>query len=146
MLLAPPIEDHVLVGLVYAVIANDGQVLDGCGWSVGEEGPAAWVGAGIGASLEDGMVRGFDIRVAVSNPSSETKPTFTLHGHDKAVCKVSYNPAAPNLLATGSTDKMVKLWDLTNNQPSCVASRSPKLIWDTLLDAAVSQRFGKYRK
>ncbi|PKI38931.1 hypothetical protein CRG98_040703 [Punica granatum] len=88
------------------------------------------------ASLEDGMVRGFDIRVAVSNPSSETKPTFTLHGHDKAVCKVSYNPAAPN----------VKLWDLTNNQPSCVASRSPKLIWDTLLDAAVSQRFGKYRK
>ncbi|PKI74157.1 hypothetical protein CRG98_005395, partial [Punica granatum] len=66
----------------------------------------------------------------------------------------------------------VKLWDLANNQPSCVASRSPKLgalfsvsfsedspfllamggskgileIWDTLSDTAVSQRFGKYRK
>ncbi|RXH80957.1 hypothetical protein DVH24_004871 [Malus domestica] len=77
-------------------------------------------------SLEDGTIKGFDIRAATSAPTSESKPSFTLHAHDKAVCSISYNPAAPNLLATGSTDKMVKLWDLSNNQPSCISSRNPK--------------------
>ncbi|KAJ0088843.1 hypothetical protein Patl1_32541 [Pistacia atlantica] len=79
-------------------------------------------------SLEDGTVKGFDIRTAKSDPASESQPSFTLHAHDKAVCSISFNRLAPNLLATGSTDKMVKLWDLSNNQPSCVGSRNPKAV------------------
>ncbi|KAF5206782.1 Periodic tryptophan protein 1-like protein, partial [Thalictrum thalictroides] len=77
-------------------------------------------------SLEDGTVQGFDVRGAASDPASGCKPCFTLHAHDKAVTTVSYNASAPKLLATGSTDTTVKLWDLSNNQPSCVASNSPK--------------------
>ncbi|CAA2968410.1 periodic tryptophan 1 homolog, partial [Olea europaea subsp. europaea] len=73
-------------------------------------------------SLENGMVMGFDIRTASSDP----KPSFTLHAHDKKVCTISYNSLVPNLLATGSIDKTVKLWDLTNNKPSCIASQNPK--------------------
>ncbi|KAF9612799.1 hypothetical protein IFM89_004209 [Coptis chinensis] len=65
-------------------------------------------------SLQDGTVQGFDVRGAASNPDSGCKPCFTLHAHDEA------------LLATGSIDKMVKLWDLSNSQPSCVASNNPK--------------------
>ncbi|GMH10507.1 hypothetical protein Nepgr_012348 [Nepenthes gracilis] len=121
-------------------------------------------------SLENGMVQGFDIRAACSNPASELKPSFTVHAHDKAVCSISYNPSAPNLLASGSTDKMVKLWDLSNNQPSCVSSRNPKAgaifsisfsedspfllaiggskgkleLWDTLSDVAVARRYSSY--
>lgn len=136
-------------------------------------------------SLEDGIVKGFDIRTAKSDSSSDLSSTFTLHAHDKPVSSVSYNPSAPNvcvfkiwflwpmimyfsltvsywttffmqLLATGSMDKtvmvksillvfcilcrlkfilsstyylsQVKLWDLSNNQPSCVASKSPKAV------------------
>ncbi|KAL8136462.1 hypothetical protein V2J09_002463 [Rumex salicifolius] len=119
-------------------------------------------------SLENGMIQGFDIRTASSDPDAKQKPSFTLHAHDKAVCTISYNPAAPNLLATGSTDKMVKLWDLSNLQPSCVASRNPKAgaifsvsfcddkpfvlaiggskgklqVWDALSDDAVAQKYG----
>ncbi|GMY22611.1 periodic tryptophan protein 1 homolog [Fagus crenata] len=116
---------------------------------------------------------GFDVRAAKSDAAaSVSKPSFTLHAHDKAVCTVSYNPSAPNLLATGSEDKMVKLWDLSNNQPSCIASTNPKAgavfsvsfsedspfllaiggskgnleVWDTLSDAAVQRRFGNYIK
>ncbi|XP_061953685.1 uncharacterized protein LOC133676120 [Populus nigra] len=119
-------------------------------------------------SLEDGTVQGFDIRAAKSGSASDLKPSFTLHAHDKAVCTISYNPLAPNLLATGSTDKMVKLWDLSNNQPSCLVSKYPKAgaifsvsfsednpfllaiggskgtleLWDTLSEAEVARRFG----
>ncbi|KAK9164231.1 hypothetical protein Syun_005133 [Stephania yunnanensis] len=123
-------------------------------------------------SLEDGTVQSFDVRAAASNPASGCKPCFTLHAHDKAVSTVSFNPAAPKMLATGSTDKTVKLWDLANNQPSCVASRNPKAgavfsisfsedspfllaiggskgslqIWDTLTETGIAQRFGKNSK
>lgn len=119
-------------------------------------------------SLENGMVTGYDIRTASSDVSSQSKPCFTLHAHDKAVCAIAYNRLAPNLLATGSMDKMVKLWDLSN-APSCIASNNPKAgavfsisfsedcpftlaiggskgklqMWDTLSDAEVSRRFGK---
>ncbi|URE43054.1 Periodic tryptophan protein 1 [Musa troglodytarum] len=74
-------------------------------------------------SLENGTVQGFDVR-ASSDSGSSSKPSFILHAHDKAVSAVSFNRAAPNFVATGSTDKMVKLWDLSNNQPSCVASQN----------------------
>ncbi|CAN1273880.1 Uncharacterized WD repeat-containing protein C17D11.16, partial [Linum perenne] len=121
-------------------------------------------------SLEDGTVQGFDIRTATCGVTCDLKPSYTIHAHDKAVCTVAYNPSVPNLLATGSTDKTVKVWDILNNQPSCVASNNPKAVrvkevysqlasqrmmaiggskgrlqvWDTLSDAAVSTRFGDY--
>ncbi|VVB12529.1 unnamed protein product [Arabis nemorensis] len=121
-------------------------------------------------SLEDGTVKGFDIRTAESGSDAELKPSFTLQAHDqdKGVSSISYNISAPNLLATGSMDKTVKLWDLTNNEPSCIAIHKPKAgavfsisfsadnpfllaiggskgelhVWDTLLDATVARRFG----
>ncbi|KAK6248781.1 hypothetical protein QUC31_020346 [Theobroma cacao] len=65
-------------------------------------------------TLEDGTIRGYNIRAAKSDPSFESKPSFTLHAYDMTACTLSYNPAAPNLLATGSVDKMVKFWDLSN--------------------------------
>ncbi|KAK7320267.1 hypothetical protein VNO77_29588 [Canavalia gladiata] len=118
-------------------------------------------------SLEDGIVKCFDIRTAQADSTSEQCSTFTLHAHDKAVTSLSYNLSAPNLLATGSMDKTVKLWDLSNNQPSCVASKSPKVgavfsisfsednpfllaiggskgklqVWDTLSDSGISRRY-----
>ncbi|KAI3926482.1 hypothetical protein MKW92_010590 [Papaver armeniacum] len=122
-------------------------------------------------SLEDGTVQGFDVRVASTNPPTAcVEPSFTLHAHDKPVTSISYCPTAPKLLATGSTDKMVKLWDLSNNQPSCVASKNLKAgsvfstsfsedcpfllavggskgdlqVWDTLTENEVARRFGKY--
>ncbi|EYU20577.1 hypothetical protein ABFS82_08G084500 [Erythranthe guttata] len=121
-------------------------------------------------SLENGTVTGFDIRTASSELSSQLKPSFTLHAHDKAVCTIVYNSLVPNLLATGSEDKMVKLWDLSDQQPSCIASKNPKAgavfsisfsqdspftlaiggakgklqLWDTLSDPDIAKRYGKY--
>ncbi|KAL1364745.1 hypothetical protein AAHE18_03G239000 [Arachis hypogaea] len=124
-------------------------------------------------SLEDGTVKCFDVRTAMSESTSDLSSTFTLHAHDKAVTSVSYNVSAPNLLATGSMDKMVMLWDLSNNQPSVVASKNSNAVravfsisfsednpfvlaigglegklqvWDTLSESAVSQRYENYNK
>ncbi|KAM3353792.1 hypothetical protein ACQJBY_024771 [Aegilops geniculata] len=119
-------------------------------------------------SLENGTVQAFDTRTASSH-SNCGQPMFTLHAHDKAVSSISFTPSTPNLLATGSTDNTVKLWDLSNNQPSCVASLNPNLgaifsvsfsndspfllacggskgklkVWNTLLDPAVASKVGK---
>lgn len=49
-------------------------------------------------SLEDGTIKGFDIRTAKSDPDSTSQQSsFTLHAHDKAVCTISYNPLVPNV-------------------------------------------------
>lgn len=40
---------------------------------------------------------------------------------------MSFCPAAPGLLATASTDKIAKLWDVADNQPKLLASKEPKL-------------------
>ncbi|XP_058006041.1 uncharacterized WD repeat-containing protein C17D11.16 isoform X2 [Hevea brasiliensis] len=158
----------------HSVVMKDGRIPThpGFKWSVTADVESlAWdphSNHSFVVSLEDGTVQGFDIRAAKSDSTSDSKPSFTLHAHDKAVCTVSYNPSVPNLLATGSTDKMVKLWDLSNNQPSCVASKNPKAgavfsisfsedspfllaiggskgkleVWDTSSDAGISRRFG----
>ena len=47
--------------------------------------------------MEDGTVQGFDVRTAKSDSASESKPAFTLHAHDRAVCAISYNPLVPNV-------------------------------------------------
>jgi periodic tryptophan protein 1 len=78
-------------------------------------------------SLEDGTVKGFDIRAAQSGSDSDLNPTYTIQAHaqDRGVSSISYNISTPNLLATGSMDKSVKLWDLSNNEPSCIATHQP---------------------
>lgn len=160
----------------HTLVMKDGRIPshDGFKWSVSADVESvAWDPHNehfFVASLEDGTVDSFDIRSAASNSSS--KPVFTLHAHDKAVSTITYNTLAPNLIATGSMDKMVKLWDLSNNQPSCIASHKPKAgavfsisfsvddpfllaiggskgklgMWDTLSDAGVSKKFGSYRR
>ncbi|KAI9087384.1 hypothetical protein K1719_030704 [Acacia pycnantha] len=56
-------------------------------------------------SLENGMVKGIDVR-AIQSDSTSQSTVFTLHAHDEAFTSVSYNLSAANLLATVSMDKM----------------------------------------
>ncbi|KAF2290797.1 hypothetical protein GH714_015494 [Hevea brasiliensis] len=69
-------------------------------WSV-TAGIRAWHGIPtltlICVSLEDGTVQGFDNWAVKSDSPSDSKPSSTLHAHDKAVCRVSYNPSVPNV-------------------------------------------------
>jgi len=75
-------------------------------------------------SAEDGMVAAYDARKGAGSA-----PLFRLHAHEKPTCALSFSPsaAAPGLMATGSTDKKVKVWDVAaatsgSGAPECLAT------------------------
>ncbi|EJU05026.1 WD40 repeat-like protein [Dacryopinax primogenitus] len=94
--------------------------------------PTAGVGAIVGAdvealrwdpwdanrfyvSLENGIVLNFDARTLPTDLSSPSPAQFTLSAHDGAVSALDVNPHIRGCLATGGTDKMIKVWNI--NEP-----------------------------
>ncbi|POR31998.1 Putative WD repeat-containing protein [Tolypocladium paradoxum] len=75
------------------------------------------------ASTESGAMHYHDIRNAPSKPSS-TKSVWTLQAHDESVSSFDVNSVIPGFMATGSTDRTVKLWNITPTGPSMVVSRN----------------------
>jgi periodic tryptophan protein 1 len=74
-------------------------------------------------STENGVIHYHDIRNAPSDPTA-TKPVWTLQAHDESVSSFDINPIIPGFMATGSTDKTVKLWNIQPTGPSMVVSRN----------------------
>jgi len=69
-------------------------------------------------STEDGLVKCFDAR------QSGSKELFTLQAHDGPVSALDVNPLVTDCILTGSVDKQVRIWNIANNQPTCVLSRN----------------------
>ncbi|EEU48619.1 uncharacterized protein NECHADRAFT_74945 [Fusarium vanettenii 77-13-4] len=74
-------------------------------------------------STENGVIHYHDIRNAPSDPT-HTKAVWTLQAHDESVSSFDINPVVPGYMATGSTDKTVKLWNIQPTGPSVVVSRN----------------------
>ncbi|KAI0600157.1 WD40 repeat-like protein [Biscogniauxia sp. FL1348] len=119
-------------------------------------------------STENGIIHYHDIRNAPSNPSA-SKPVWTLQAHDESLSSFDINAHIPGYMATGSTDKTVKLWNIQPTGPAMVVSRNldvgkvfattfapdPEVafrlavagskgtmhVWDTSTNAAVRQAF-----
>jgi periodic tryptophan protein 1 len=74
-------------------------------------------------TTESGTVHYYDARIV---PSDEgfSKPVWTLQAHDGAVSAFDINPTVPDFLATGSDDKQVKLWNVSDSRPTMVVSRN----------------------
>lgn len=119
-------------------------------------------------TTDGGMVYCHDARNAPATPEA-SKPLWSLQAHDSSVSSFDINPRIPGFLATGSTDKHVKLWNIVDNKPSMVVSRKTEVgkifsttfapdqevgfrlavagskgvvqIWDTSTNAAVRRAF-----
>ncbi|KAJ4421666.1 rRNA-processing protein [Neurospora sp. IMI 360204] len=73
-------------------------------------------------STENGIIHYFDARNATKDPAV-SKSVWKLQAHDESVSSFDLNPVIPGYMATGSTDKTVKLWNITAEGPSLVVSR-----------------------
>ncbi|KAF7773214.1 hypothetical protein Agabi119p4_5381 [Agaricus bisporus var. burnettii] len=75
-----------------------------------------WESYGFYVSLENGLVLNFDARSLPSNLDKPSPARFTLSAHDGAVSSIDINPHIRGCIATGGTDKMVKVWNLLDDQ------------------------------
>ncbi|KAK5124270.1 hypothetical protein LTR85_001973 [Meristemomyces frigidus] len=74
-------------------------------------------------STENGILHCFDARQLPSTPE-KSKATWRLQAHEKSLSSFSINPAVPGFIATASTDRTVKLWNVAEGGgPSMVVSR-----------------------
>ncbi|XP_064628695.1 periodic tryptophan protein 1 homolog [Lineus longissimus] len=71
------------------------------------------------ASSDQGFVYLLDVRT--------DKTVFTLSAHTGAVTGLCLSSQVPNLLVTGSADKLVKVWDIQDNKPEMVMEKNFKL-------------------
>lgn len=74
-------------------------------------------------TTENGIIHFDDIRSAPASPEA-SKAVWTLQAHDESISSFDVNPVIPGFLATGSTDKTVKLWSVQAKGPSMVVSRN----------------------
>ncbi|KAK6359935.1 hypothetical protein TWF696_001061 [Orbilia brochopaga] len=75
-------------------------------------------------STDAGTLHLHDARV-VPGTLAATKPVWTLQAHSNGSSLTSFdvNPVIPGFIATGSTDKTVKLWNVADQKPSMVVTR-----------------------
>lgn len=120
-------------------------------------------------TTENGMLHMNDIRNAPAKPE-DTKSVWRLQAHDESISSIDVNPVIPGFLATGSSDKEVKLWNVQSSGPTMVVSRNvgvgkvfstrfapdPEVafrlavagskgalqVWDTSTNAGVRRAFG----
>jgi histone-binding protein RBBP4 len=63
----------------------------------------------IGTVSDDETLQIIDVR-----RSSTSQSVDTAHGHNDAVNAIAFNPASDFIVATGSSDKTIGIWDLRN--------------------------------
>lgn len=73
-------------------------------------------------STERGIIHYFDARNATKDPAA-SKTVWKLQAHDESLSTFDLNTVIPGFMATGSTDRTVKLWSIGPKGPSLVVSR-----------------------
>ena len=74
-------------------------------------------------TTENGMLYMNDIRNPPAKPEG-SKAVWRLQAHDQTISSIDVNPVIPGFLATGSSDKETKLWNVDATGPSMVVSRN----------------------
>jgi periodic tryptophan protein 1 len=75
-----------------------------------------WDPYGFYVSLENGLILNFDARTLPSDLNNPSPSRFTLSAHDGAASALDINPHVRGVLVTGGTDKIVKVWNVTEGE------------------------------
>ena len=77
-------------------------------------------------ALENGLVLNFDARTLPSNLENPSPARFTLSAHDGPASSIDVNPHIKGCIVTGGTDKLVKVWNITDDEDN--GKRSVSLV------------------
>ncbi|KAJ7593361.1 WD40-repeat-containing domain protein [Mycena floridula] len=80
-----------------------------------------WEEHGFYVSLENGLVLNFDVRTLPSNLDNPSPARFTLAAHDGAASCIDVNPNIRGCLVTGGADKLVKVWNVVEEDKRTVS-------------------------
>ncbi|PFH52951.1 hypothetical protein AMATHDRAFT_1683 [Amanita thiersii Skay4041] len=115
----------------------------GVGAAIGSEVEAVrwdpWENFGFYVSLENGLVLNFDARTLPSDLSKPSPARFTLSAHNGAASALDVNPNIKGCLLTGGTDKLVKVWNITDETESGTGKRNVSMV--TSRDLGVGKVF-----
>ncbi|KAF7336843.1 hypothetical protein MVEN_02120500 [Mycena venus] len=75
-----------------------------------------WEEYGFYVSLENGLVLNFDVRTLPSDLNLPSPAKFTLSAHDGAASALDVNPHIRGCIATGGNDKLVKVWNVLDDE------------------------------
>ena len=90
-------------------------------------------------SLENGLILAYDSRTLPTSRSkksglSAAQPKYTLSAHDGAASAFDVNPHIRGCLVTGGMDKMVKIWNIQDEETEGVAGRKREISLATSRD------------
>lgn len=75
-------------------------------------------------STEGGFLYCFDAR-------NSSEPVFKIHAHDGAVSSLDISQVLPGCILTASSeDKLLKIWNVKNDQPVCMTSRDLEIVFN----------------
>ena len=95
--------------------------------------------AHIQVSLENGLILAYDSRTMSSSQGSisSAPPKFTLSAHDGPASALDVNPHIRGCLVTGGQDKLVKLWNVMDEETEGVKGRSREISMTASRDLGV---------
>ena len=90
-------------------------------------------------SLENGLILAYDSRTLPTSRSkksglSSAQPKYTLSAHDGAASAFDVNPHIRGCLVTGGMDKMVKIWNIQDDETEGVVGRKREISLATSRD------------
>eukprot|EP00002_Diphylleia_rotans_P020222 TRINITY_DN3923_c0_g2_i3.p1 TRINITY_DN3923_c0_g2~~TRINITY_DN3923_c0_g2_i3.p1 ORF type:complete len:161 (+),score=27.17 TRINITY_DN3923_c0_g2_i3:513-995(+) len=72
---------------------------------------------------DDCLLKGWDAR------STKTRPTFVSKRHEMGVCSIMSHPTECNVIATGSYDEHLRLWDVRNFKVPMIEQKLSGGVW-----------------
>ncbi|WVQ98150.1 hypothetical protein IAU59_005272 [Kwoniella sp. CBS 9459] len=103
-----------------------------------------WEPTSFFVSLENGLILTYDSRTLSSQKSgslSTAQPKYTLSAHDGAASALDINPHIRGCIATGGMDKMVKVWNVLDEETEGVKGRKREISLATSRDLGLGKIF-----
>ncbi|OCF32514.1 periodic tryptophan protein 1 [Kwoniella heveanensis BCC8398] len=103
-----------------------------------------WEPTSFFVSLENGLILTYDSRTLSSQKSgslSTAQPKYTLSAHDGAASALDVNPHIRGCIATGGMDKMVKVWNVLDEETEGVKGRKREISLATSRDLGLGKIF-----